>query len=101
MTQDILKIKQDLQQVQPQTKEHFQKLNFINGQIAFVEKILEVADEAMERHDQTKEKLTGIHEQCRIIISQMKKLKLTELVEQTKKIEVIVKCHNDWQNLYD
>lgn len=57
MTQDILKIKADIAGVTPHTKEQIEKLNKINKDVAQVEKVLELADEAMERNDQTKEKL--------------------------------------------
>lgn len=57
MTQDILKIKQDVAGITPSTKEHIEKLNKINVEVFNVEKTLEFADESMERNDQTKEKL--------------------------------------------
>lgn len=51
MTQDILKIKSDVSGVTPHGKEQIEKLNKINIEIAKVEKVLELADEAMERND--------------------------------------------------
>jgi uncharacterized protein YoxC len=64
MTQDILKIKSDVSGITPHNKEQIDKLNKITTDIANVEKVLELADEAMERNDQTKEKLQAIHEEC-------------------------------------
>jgi len=62
MTQDILKVKADISAVTPSTKDQIEKLNKLNVAIAQVEKILELADESMERNDQTKEKLQTNHE---------------------------------------
>lgn len=100
MTTDILKIKGDVAGITPHSKEQIDKLNKILIDIASVEKILEQADEAMERNDQTKEKLQATHEECKEITASMNKLSMVELVSQTRKIETLVKNLKDWEALY-
>lgn len=84
MTQDILKVKGDISGITPNNKDQIEKLNKINAEIAYIEKILELADETMERNDQTKEKLQATHEMCKEITETLEKLELVELVEQTR-----------------
>lgn len=100
MTQDILKIKGDVSGVTPATKEQIEKLNKINVAVAQVEKILELADEAMERNDQTKEKLQATHEECKEIVTAHEKLTMVEMVTQTRQIEKLVSNLRDWEALY-
>ena len=100
MTQDILKIKGDVSGITPHNKEQIDKINKILVDIANVEKILELADEAMERNDQTKEKLQATHEECKQITASMAKLSMVDLVSQTRQIETLVKNLKDWEELY-
>ena len=55
----------------------------------------------MERNDQTKEKLQTTHEQCRAFTMSMEKLELIEMVDQTKRVEQIIRNHRDWVDLYN
>jgi len=64
MTQNILKVKTEVSAVTPGNKEQRDKLNKIQAEIAKVEKVLELADEAMERNDSQKEKLLVKYEEC-------------------------------------
>lgn len=101
MTKDVNKTKQELQRVTPQTKDHARRINAFNAKVAQMEQAIKRADEAMDRHEQTKDRLTDVQEECRALVAEMKKLKLTELVEQTKKIEVIVKSQSEWRKLHE
>lgn len=56
MTQELITIKQDVAKLTPSNQEQINKLNKMNSDIAHVEKILETADETMDRNDQDKEK---------------------------------------------
>lgn len=100
MTQDILKIKNDVSAVTPNNKEQIERLNKIQAEIAQVEKILELADEAMERNDQQKERLQTTHEQCKTTAASMEKLQMVNMVSQTRKIETLVINLKDWEALY-
>lgn len=56
MTQNLILVKQDVAKLAPSNQEQINKLNKINSDIANVEKVLETADESMDRNDQDKEK---------------------------------------------
>lgn len=100
MTQDIIKIKSDVAGITPNTKEHIVRLNKVHTDITSVEKILELADEAMERNDLTKEKLSATHEECKAITAGHQKLEMTDLVSQTREIEKLVTNLKGWEALY-
>jgi len=56
MTQDLILVKQDVAKIAPSNQEQITRMNKINSEIANVEKVLEIADESMDRNDQDKEK---------------------------------------------
>lgn len=51
ITQELIKVKQEVASVAPQNRDHIDRLNKINNDIAVIEKGLEYADECMDRND--------------------------------------------------
>lgn len=101
MTQNILKVKQEITTMIPQTKDQTKKLQQLNSQVAHVEQVLKLGDEAQERHERTKEKYAAENENNKNLVSSMRQLKLVEMVEQSRQIEDLIKTIQNCIALYE
>lgn len=100
ITQELIKVKTEASSVAPQNREQIEKLNKIHDEIAKIDKMLEFADEAMDRNDQEKDKLTTKHEENQVLVSSYAPCKLVEMVHQTKGMAELIKNYKDWESLY-
>lgn len=77
----MVKVKADVSQIKPLTKEHFDRLNKINLDIATIDKVLEAADEAMDRNELDREKLSHKLDQNLEAVGKYQHLQLVKMVE--------------------